>query len=213
MVRTATMRPNTVLSERRTGPAALIYLEKIRLGTSYVDVVERIRQVVQDEALGNEKRRPVTITAGTGERSSGGIYYVSKVDLMAGLRTSLELKGLEFGEGLTEWKEFRKQMLGFGGTAKDDLVLAVALAAWGAKVGRSTARNRTEYWWGRRGCTEAGCADYFSRSDFPSGSGRKTRYRMSLSMFAHKCGVRPAVMTTSPETTCRFAPPSILAPV
>ena len=64
-----------------------------------------------------------------------GIYYVSKVDLMAGLRTSLELKGLEFGEGLTEWKEFRKQMLGFGGTAKDDLVLAVALAVWGAKVG------------------------------------------------------------------------------
>ena len=95
----------------------------------------RIRQVVQDEALGNEKRRPATITAGTGERSSGGIYYVSKVDLMAGLRTSLELKGLEFGEGLTQWKEFRKQMLGFGGTAKDDLVLAVALAAWGAKVG------------------------------------------------------------------------------
>ena len=160
VMRTATMRPYPVLSERRSGPAALVYLEKIRLGTSYVDVVERIRQVARHEALGNEKRRvvvdatgvgapvvdmlrrvklgcelrPLTITAGTGERYSSGTYYVSKIDLMAGLRTCMELKGLEFGEGLREWKEFRKQMLGFGGAAKDDLVLAVALAVWGAKV-------------------------------------------------------------------------------
>ena len=52
---------------------------------------------------------------------------------------------------------------------------------------------------------------YFSGS-FPSGSGLMTRYRMSLSRFCHKWGVRPGVMITSPGTTCLLVPPSILLP-
>ena len=157
--RTVLMRPYTVISERRTGPSALVYLATVRLGTSYVDVVERIRQVARHEALGGQARRvvvdatgvglpvvdmlrraklgcelrPVTITGGTGERHSSGTYYVAKTDLMAGLRARLELKELEIGEGLAEWAEFRKQMVGFGTAAQDDLVLAVALAVWGVK--------------------------------------------------------------------------------
>ena len=161
VVRTVQMRPYTVISERRTWPSAVVYLETVRLGTSYVDVVERIRQIARHEALGDGKRRvvvdatgvgspvvdklrraklgcelrPLTITPGTGERYSSGTYYVAKTDLMSGLRASLELREVEIAEGLAEWREFRKQMLGFGTAAKDDLVLAVALAVWGAKGG------------------------------------------------------------------------------
>jgi hypothetical protein len=54
--------------------------------------------------------------------------------------------------------------------------------------------------------------NYFNVS-VESGSGLKTRYDMSLSIFAHKCGVRPGVMITSPGTTCRLVPPSIFVPV
>lgn len=57
------------------------------------------------------------------------------------------------------------------------------------------------------------CFRYYFNGSFESGSGLKTRYFMSLSMFAHRCGVRPGVMITSPGTTCLLIPPSILVPV
>ena len=56
----------------------------------------------------------------------------------------LELKQLEFGEGLAEWKEFRKQMMGFGGTGKDDRCWPFGGRRWGALV-----RSRMECWLGK----------------------------------------------------------------
>ena len=160
-VRTATLHPWTVIDERRDGPAALIHMEKIPLGTPYVKVVERIRQVAQHPELGAGKRqvvvdatgvgmpvvdmlravrlgcelKPVTITGGMGENYSRGIYSVGRSDLLSGLRSSLETKWMEIGKGQRIWPELRKQLIGFGGCGADDLVLAFALAAWGARAG------------------------------------------------------------------------------
>jgi hypothetical protein len=155
----AQLSPWQVIERRRTDPSALVYLEKIPLGTPYLKVVERVRQIAQDPEMGQERRvvtvdatgvgmpvvemlrgarldcelRAVTITGGVGERSNGGVYSVSKTDLMVGLRTRMEQRWVEVARRLPEWTELRKQMLGFGGAGADDLVLALALAVWGVK--------------------------------------------------------------------------------
>jgi hypothetical protein len=166
---TARLSPWQVIERRRTDPSALVYVEKIPLGTPYIRVVERVQQVAQHPEMGGERRvvvvdatgvgmpvvemlrgarlgcelRAVTITGGVGERNSGGIYSVSKTDLMLGLRTRMEQGWVEVARRLPEWAELRKQMLGFGGAGADDLVLAFALAVWGVKERMVGARNPT----------------------------------------------------------------------
>src|SRR5215467_6995012 len=94
----------------------LRHLERIPLGTSYPNVVERVAQVMQSRALANGRRHlivdatgvgrpvvdllrkermdcriePATITSGNAEGMSGGYHRVPKRDLIVGLQVLLQ---------------------------------------------------------------------------------------------------------------------------
>jgi len=95
------------------------YLERIRLGTPYPDVVERVRQLVRGETLAGRCTlimdatgvgapvldflraaglscgiETVIITAGERANHAGGRWHVPKRDLIAGLRVMLENREL-----------------------------------------------------------------------------------------------------------------------
>ena len=91
---------------------------------------------------------PATITGGGRESYEAGYYHVPKRDLITGLQVLLQTSGLLIAGGLkhgaalmAEMAEMRVKVSGAGreqfgawreGT-HDDLVLAVALACWGAR--------------------------------------------------------------------------------
>ena len=146
--------------EREQAPAELRYLERLPLGTPYVEVVRKVAAVARLEGLGRGRKKlvvdatgvgtpvvemlraartgcdlkPVVITSGTGERYGSGTYYVAKTDLMTGLRTSLELQDVAIASRLAETPALVKELAGFGGSGHDDMVMALALALWGVKV-------------------------------------------------------------------------------
>jgi hypothetical protein len=92
--------------------------------------------------------KAVTITGGDSVNYSGGSYRVPKRDLVAALEVSLQTDTLKVAEGLELWPALREEMLNFRRkinlktahdsyehwreTDHDDLVLATALACWGA---------------------------------------------------------------------------------
>jgi hypothetical protein len=88
------------------------------------------------------------VTGGLGESQADGYFRVPKRDLIVGLQVMMQAgdlqvaKGLPFGSTLLkEMAEMRVRVSGAGGEefgawregAHDDLVFAVALAAWGAR--------------------------------------------------------------------------------
>ena len=90
---------------------------------------------------------PVLITAGERESLDQGWYRVPKRDLIVGLQVLLQREELEVAAGLELWPVFLREMRDvrvrvtgrgheqFGAWREgehDDLVLAVALACWGA---------------------------------------------------------------------------------
>lgn len=90
----------------------------------------------------------VTITGGAEAGRCRGGWRVPKRDLMMGLRVMLENGELRIARGLPEWRRFVEEMTRmrakvtdsaretFGAMGShDDLVLAVALACWGARRG------------------------------------------------------------------------------
>ena len=106
-------------------------------------VVDLLRQARPECAI-----LPVTITGGGGESCAGGYYHVPKRDLIAGLQVLIQTSGLQIAGGLkhgaaltAEMAEMRVKVSGpgreqFGAWREgthDDLVLAVALACWGAR--------------------------------------------------------------------------------
>jgi hypothetical protein len=150
----------------------LRYLQRLELGTSYPEVVERVTEVTRSVALDGRcqlmadatgvgtpvvdmLRRarigctlmPVMITGGNTEHLTNGFYHVPKRDLIVGLQTTLQRGGLEIAAALPlgpalmeELADMRVKInsLGheqFGAWREgqhDDMVLAVALACWGA---------------------------------------------------------------------------------
>jgi len=91
---------------------------------------------------------PVTITGGGGESHGAGHFRVPKRDLVTGLQTLLQTGGLQIAAGMAygaelraEMAEMRVKITAAGNTqfgawregTHDDLVLAVALACWGAR--------------------------------------------------------------------------------
>jgi hypothetical protein len=136
----------------------LVGLERIRLGTSYPRVVERVRSVALKAAdMGScvlvvdgtgvgapvvdslrELDLPcnvvsVTITGGERATRVSGGWNVPKRDLMAGLRMMIERADLEIAAGLRERRTLLDELIHFGKASTqthDDLVMAAALACW-----------------------------------------------------------------------------------
>ena len=160
-IRTVGRQAWQVWDERRCAVAELRHLERLTLGTTFLEVVERVAQLVKHEALGPGRIRlvvdatglgspvlellrkakmgcdikPVVITGGTGERYGGdGKCHVSKTDLMMGLRTSMELQDVVIAKGMAETPALVKELALFGSSKHDDMVIALALALWGVKT-------------------------------------------------------------------------------
>jgi hypothetical protein len=91
---------------------------------------------------------PVNITGGAAESRGRGYYGVPKRDLVTGVQVLLQCGGLQIASGiphgaalLAEMAEMRAKVAVAGNTqfgvwregVHDDLVLAVALACWGAR--------------------------------------------------------------------------------
>ena len=110
---------------RATEPLAVRYLERMKLGTPYVDVVRRVAAVLHQPALAGKKRLavdatgvgmpvvemlvaagpgceviPVMMTGGVAEHTDGRLWHVPKLDLMAGLQGLLERKELGIARGM-----------------------------------------------------------------------------------------------------------------
>ncbi len=91
---------------------------------------------------------PVNITGGASETRNGAYYGVPKRDLVTGMQVLLQSGGLQIASGIphgaalvAEMADMRAKVTAAGNTqfgawregAHDDLVLAVALACWGAR--------------------------------------------------------------------------------
>lgn len=79
---------------------------------------------------------PVVITGGQNVGLMKGAETVPRAALLENLRALLETGVLRAAAGLAGWEELRREMLAMGrqgGVEHDDLVFALALAAWGAR--------------------------------------------------------------------------------
>lgn len=129
--------------------AMVRWVERMRLGTSYAAVVERVREVTQLDALRGRcgivvdatgvgapvvemLRRAglgceitaVTITGGDREtpRTAGGgpNWTVPKQDLIAGLQMLLEKKELRIARGLRDGMALRRELMDVRATTRDN---------------------------------------------------------------------------------------------
>jgi hypothetical protein len=119
------------------GSLSLRHLERMRLGTPYPEVVERVSWTMRSRQLAGGERRhlvvdgtgvgpavvdllrredlrsrlwPVTITHGETERYADGYYRVPKRDLIVGLQVLMERGGLQIAEGMKEGATLVKEM-------------------------------------------------------------------------------------------------------
>ncbi len=123
--------------ERRHIPRVDVrHLERIRLGTSYLAVVERLRQIVNSRELAGRctvvmdatglggpvldllraaglgcEIVPVTITGGDREIYSGGMWRVPKRDLINRLQLLFERKELQIASRLREAETLARELL------------------------------------------------------------------------------------------------------
>jgi hypothetical protein len=112
---------------------------------------------------------PVTITGGASESRGGGYYGVPKRDLVTGLQVLLQSGGLQIASGIpygaalaAEMAEMRVKLTAAGNMqfgawregTHDDLVLAVALACWGARKMYPNGPYGGESYWRRTGQQE-----------------------------------------------------------
>ncbi len=138
-------------------------LERLPLGTPYTLVVERIREICDEYAgvarchlvvdatgvgapvvdmLRTARLRcgmtAVSITGGDRAGGRGESRSVPKRDLLSGVQVALEKGELRIGRKLKEAGSLVKELIhmrGDGGQSEhDDLVMAVALACWKARV-------------------------------------------------------------------------------
>jgi hypothetical protein len=114
----------------------LIHMERIGLATTYPDIVERIRKLLQIPSLKDctlvvdatgvgvpvvdllRAARltcriiPVTITGGAGESSSGSGYSVPKRDLITGLQVLFECGRFEMPESMPSTEHLVQELAG-----------------------------------------------------------------------------------------------------
>ena len=159
-----------VSQETEPAPMVVRHLERMPLGTEYGDVVKRVEQAVERPVMKGKKTlavdatgvgmpvvemllrqrmgcevRPVMFTAGMGQSTDGRLWFVGKVDLMAGLRQALETGEMLIPKQVVDGVQLLKELMsvtvgmrpsglarvgadGFG--EHDDLVIALALACW-----------------------------------------------------------------------------------
>jgi len=146
---------------------SLRYVERIPLGTDYVEVARRVYGVASRREIAPLRlavdatgvglavvdllRRsgdagfrsglaPVVITGGSRARYEKESYYVPRKDLLDLPVVMLERKQLVFAGDLAGRKALEGELLGMGvaaagsAAAHDDLVMALALAVWRARV-------------------------------------------------------------------------------
>jgi hypothetical protein len=173
----------------------LRYLERLPLGTPYVEVAEKVARITTSADLagrcslaldGTGVGRPVVelirqakpgcnvlavnITSGLKETYDGGFYGVPKRDLILHLQVLLQCqllqiaKGLEYGEDLVKELTAMQVKITPSGNEQygswregthDDLVFAVALAAWNAHRAYPNHPAGGEQWWRNRHEAEA----------------------------------------------------------
>jgi hypothetical protein len=112
--------------------------------------------------LGCRSLWPVVITSGDVERYADGHYRVPKRDLIVGLQLLLQRRGLQIAKGMKfgpvlvrEMAEMRVKITPSGNEQygawregeHDDLVLAVALACWGARKAYPSGADGEEGYW------------------------------------------------------------------
>lgn len=138
----------------------LRHVERIPLGTPYEKVIRRVSHVADEcaatsscdviadatgvgaavvERLSIVARNvfPVVITSGNLSHKEGNLWMVPRKDLVGALSVMLERKFLKIALDLPLKAEFERELLelrnGGGGSGRDDMAMAVALACWKAK--------------------------------------------------------------------------------
>jgi hypothetical protein len=125
-----------------------------------------VMDMLRRAGLGSRRLWPVLITGGDMETYANGHYRVPKRDLIVGLQLLLQRRGLQIAKGLKfgpvlarEMAEMRVKITASGNEQygawregeHDDLVLAVALACWGARrVYPNPPYGEEAYWRGPR---------------------------------------------------------------
>ena len=114
------------------------FLERVRLGTPYPDVVGRVREVLRRPALAGRytlvmdatgvgapvldllrranlgcRIAPVILTGGERESHAGGLWHVPKRDLITGLQLMLEKRELGFPANLAATRTLTKELTDF----------------------------------------------------------------------------------------------------
>jgi hypothetical protein len=136
------------LINRTARPKVELIVDKTGVGVAVTDLLK-------ERGL---KFTSVTIHGGEKVTRSGRVYNVPKLDLVAALEVPFHSETLKVAEGLELWPALREELQNFRRkvntktahtsfehwreTDHDDLVLAAALACWGA-VGRRSRGRRT----------------------------------------------------------------------
>jgi hypothetical protein len=140
--------------------------ERCHLIADATGVGRPVVDMLRSAELGCRRLWPVVITNGELERHVDGYYRVPKRDLIVGLQLLLQRRGLQIAAGMKfgpvlarEMAEMRVKITPSGNEQygawrdgeHDDLVLAVALACWGARKAWPCAPHGEEgYWRGPR---------------------------------------------------------------
>jgi hypothetical protein len=121
---------------QQSQPKCLVvrFLERIRLGTPYTEVVERVVKII--EKLGGRRQlvvdatgvgmpvvdmlraaepdcelTPVLITSGAEQHFANGVWHVPKVDLLAGVQAALETGELRIARRMRETQTLVQEMM------------------------------------------------------------------------------------------------------
>jgi hypothetical protein len=125
-------------ARRRAPRFRVLFLERVRLGTPYPDVVDRVREVVRRPALADRctvvmdatgvgapvldmlrkanlgcSIMPVILTGGERASQAGGLWHVPKKDLITGLQVMLEKKELGLPANLGATRMLTKELQDF----------------------------------------------------------------------------------------------------
>ena len=166
------VRDPVTYERRREQRTRLRHLHRIRLGTSYPDVVSVVKEIAAAPVLDGRctvvvdatgggipvvdlfKRAgmrarvvPVSITPGDRENSDGSKFRVPRRELISGLQVLFEDKKFEIPSGLANTKSLIDELALMRGnlrsTGHDDLVFALSLAWW-------WTRKKTPGIWGTK---------------------------------------------------------------
>ncbi len=150
----ATLMRSPVLQKDEYDPARnRVSKPRVELLVDSTGVGRAVTDLLKSRGL---RFKRITITGGEKAHRSGGEWSVPKRDLVAALEVPFHTGELRVAEGLELWPTLREELLNFRRKINlrtahdsyehwresdhDDLVLACALACWGARRPRSVLR-------------------------------------------------------------------------